>query len=54
MSYVDTNSKEVALRKVISQLIDMIKDDILDDCNTGYQVYIRGKIREIEEQVKNI
>ena len=54
MRDVDTNEKEDALRQIISQLINLIDDELWDNLDLEYQGYAIDKLNEIEEQVKNI
>ena len=54
MSDVNANLKEDALRKVISQLINLIDDELWDQLDLKYQSYVTDKLNEIEEKVKNI
>ena len=54
MSDLDANSKEDDLRQIISQLINMIEDELWNQLDLEYQNYVTDKLNEIEEKVKNI
>ena len=54
MNNNNTNKKEDALRLIISQLINLIDDELWDSIDLEYQDYATDRLNEIEEQVKNI
>lgn len=54
MSGQNANVKEVELRQIISQLFNLIDDELWDNLNGYYQEYVTEELNKIEERLKEV